>query len=229
MIHSAHYELFVSSRLDEFETEYTIGQWRDDHSSMVHMETISIDHDALEIMVADADDVMDILSYLDITLVESPDSSDFIVEYESVAGGDYHSTYVRDVEEIVITGQGEDYLPTLNANSDSADYRDYLQGLFSDSYVYLGAGEGDLGDMYYVSTDQSLAGTTGSEGTVSGDIYYSGHHTDFDRNTSASSYGTAAALTGIIAIIQQMCGMVTQQSSLHSTIMALMVVNLRLR
>ena len=55
--------------------------------------------------------------------------------------------------------------------------------------------------MYYVSTDQSLAGTTGSEGTVSGDIYYSGHHTDFDRNTSASSYGTAAALTGIIAIM----------------------------
>ena len=114
---SAHYELFVSSRLDEFETEYTIGQWWDDHSGMGHMETISIDHDALEIMVADADDVMDILSYLDITLVESPDSSDFIVEYESVAGDDYHSTYVRDVEEIVITGQGEEYLPTLNANS----------------------------------------------------------------------------------------------------------------
>ena len=126
---SAHYELFVSSRLDEFETEYTIGQWWDDHSSMVHMETISIDHDALEIMVADADDVMDILLYLDITLVESPDSSDFIIEYESVAGNDYHSTYVRGVEEIVITNQGEDYLPALNANLESIDNRDYLQPL----------------------------------------------------------------------------------------------------
>ena len=81
----------------------------DEHSGMGHMETISIDHDALEIIVADADDVMDILSYLDITLVESPDSSDFIVEYESVAGDDYHSTYVRGVEEIVITTQPEEY------------------------------------------------------------------------------------------------------------------------
>ena len=56
------------------------------------------------------DDVRDILLYLDITLVESPDSSDFIVEYESVAGDDYHSTYVRGVEEIVITTQPEEYL-----------------------------------------------------------------------------------------------------------------------
>ena len=136
------------------------------------------------------------LNYLDVHITEST-VGDFIVEYESVAGDDYHSTYVRGVEEIVITTQPEEYFYHL-AGSDGDRQNSDVQGTFTDAYDYLGAGVGDLGDMYYVSTDQSLAGTTGVDGTVSGDIYYSGHHTDFDRNTSASSYGTAAALTGII-------------------------------
>ena len=102
-----------------------------------------------------------------------------------------------EVLKRLLLPQPEEYFYHLGGSDGDRQNSD-VQGTFTDAYDYLGDGVGDLGDMYYVSTDQSLAGTTGSDGTVSGDIYYSGHHTDFDRNTSASNYGTAAALTGII-------------------------------
>ena len=186
---SASYEIFVSDGNWE-----TVDNWLMSYGDM--NPTISVDQTNFEISITDESDISQLSQYLDVRIAEST-VGDFIVEYESMAGDDYHSTYVRGVEEIVITTQPEEYFYHL-AGSDGDRQNSDVQGTFTDAYDYLGDGVGDLGDMYYVSTDQSLAGTTGVDGTVSGDIYYSGHHTDFDRNTSASSYGTAAALTGII-------------------------------
>ena len=54
-----------------------------------------------------------------------------------------------------------------------------------------GAGGGDLGDMLYVTTDHEIDGTSGSgagANSLGGLIYYGGHHTDFDRNSSNSTW-----------------------------------------
>ena len=77
-----------------------------------------------------------------------------------------------------------------------------------DSYEYLEGGQGDLGDMYYVTSlghsnfDIHL-GEAPSPQVLSevlldydANIYYSGHHTDFNRQLDASVWtgvGTAAA------------------------------------
>ena len=62
-----------------------------------------------------------------------------------------------------------------------------------DIYKLIVGGQGDLGEMLYVETGETLNSTTGvgsySAGSnfINGEIYYSGHHTDFDRNTTNPS------------------------------------------
>ena len=62
-----------------------------------------------------------------------------------------------------------------------------------DSYVYLGAGGGDLGDMLYVTTDHSVTSTSrhvalAAKTTWVALVYYGGHHTVFLIGTGVELY-----------------------------------------
>ena len=58
-------------------------------------------------------------------------------------------------------------------------------------------GQGDLGDMLYVATGETLLSTTGkypygdTVNFLTGDVFYSGHHQDFDRSQDASLWAAA--------------------------------------
>ena len=62
-----------------------------------------------------------------------------------------------------------------------------ISGSQEDIYQLITGGQGDLGEMLYVTTGETLNSTTGvgeySAGSnfLNGEIFYSGHHTDFDR------------------------------------------------
>ena len=178
------YEFFVHGDLAGWQTSYGSTY-----------TSIGFDHTAKEISITSEGDFLGLLNSASLEVVmQETTEGDFVVTYDSFAFDHDEnsntaditqgsSTFVRDVEEIVITEQAAEYLPTL------ADGED-VQGLFIDSYEYVGDGAGDLGDMFYVTTDVSLDGTNGyssSDFSVAGEIFYSGHHTDFDRNDNTTS------------------------------------------
>jgi len=182
---TAAYEIFASGNIADWSTNVAS-----------NYTSIIVDDTEATITINDSPELYSLFSddYLDLTLVQTDVwNGDFVVTYDSYAfdndgnnatpdGTTHHSTIIRDVEEVVITEQADQYLPNL-ASADS--YAD-VSGMFIDSYEYIGAGQGDLGDMLYVTTDQFISGTTGYEAasgfSVAGEIFYSGHHTDFNRN-----------------------------------------------
>ncbi|MDC3312100.1 hypothetical protein OAW28_05555, partial [Alphaproteobacteria bacterium] len=193
---TAAYEIFASG---------DVAGWSSMHGSM----SINVDNTDLEISINTSFDIANLLEmdHLDLTIVQSY-TEDFLVSYDSYAYDHddntdtpneaiHHSTIIRDVEEVVITEQAEQYLPNLASAGSYAD----VSGMFTDSYEYIGAGQGDLGDMLYVTTDQFISGTTGnapaSGFSVAGEIFYSGHHTDFNRNDSSLS-NWAGAVAGAL-------------------------------
>ena len=127
----------------------------------------------------------------------------------NVTGTNKHATdkididvELTDVERIDI----REYVELASSGADNA-------GVYVvDSYEFLEGGQGDLHDMYYVT---SLSHSTFdihdgeaptyqilSEDTLGYDanIYYSGHHTDFDRSKNVADWtalGTAAAVSAI--------------------------------
>ena len=124
----------------------------------------------------------------------------------NVTGTNVNTTDNQDID-VELTGVERidirEYVDIAQPRADGAEL------LVVDSYELLVGGQGDLGDMYYVTslshsnfdihdpenpTYQILA-----EDTLLYDanIYYSGHHTDFDRLQNASVWtavGTAAAV-----------------------------------
>ena len=125
----------------------------------------------------------------------------FIIEGKT-DNGDHYSTIIQDVEKVTITSDDVEYI-----GNDQLSVGD-------DSYELLIGGQGDLGDMLYVATGESLDSTTGvgaysvNANFITGEIYYSGRHEDFDRSidlkTDGSAWATsvAAAYTTIDGIEQ---------------------------
>ena len=104
-------------------------------------------------------------------------------------GGELYSTTIEDVEKVTLTSDEVEYIGT-----------NVLTGTDGDSYDLLIGGQGDLGDMLYVATGQRLDSTTGKEpyeiansNFVTGEIYYSGQHTDFDRSSNVSTWANSVA------------------------------------
>ena len=93
--------------------------------------------------------------------------------------GKSYNTVIEDVEQVSLISDDVSYFGTGE-----------ITGLQEDIYQLKLGGQGDLGDMLYVATGEALNSTTGvgeySAGAnfISGEIFYSGHHTDFDRNTT---------------------------------------------
>jgi hypothetical protein len=103
-----------------------------------------------------------------------------------------YSTIIEDVEKVTLTSDNVEYIGLDTLVGDD------------DSYELLKGGQGDLGDMLYVATGEYLESTTGkfpygeSVNFLTGDVFYSGHHQDFDRTEDASLWGqglTAAYAT----------------------------------
>ena len=128
----------------------------------------------------------------DISVLENLPGELMLAEESTVEGrfvikgqeedGSLYSTIIEDVEKVTLTSDEVQYIGT-NALSRNDE----------DTYELLIGGQGDLGQMLDVETGQTLNSTTGvgaySAGAnfINGEIYYSGHHTDFDRNTTSTS------------------------------------------
>jgi hypothetical protein len=93
--------------------------------------------------------------------------------------GRQYSTVIEDVEQVAIISDDGLFFGTGQ-----------ISGPQEDTYKLITGGQGDIGDMLYVETGQTLDTTTGvgsytaGSNFLKGDIFYSGHHTDFERNTS---------------------------------------------
>ncbi len=110
--------------------------------------------------------------------------------------GAAYSTVIEDVEQVSLLSDDASYFGT-----------DEISGEQEDIYQLIIGGQGDLGEMLYVETGEMLSSTTGvgtySAGSnfINGEIFYSGHHTDFDRNTTnpsnwANSVASAFEIAG---------------------------------
>ena len=113
----------------------------------------------------------------------------YLIEGLEKDGNHGYSTFIEDVEKVTLTSDEVEYIGT-----------NVLTGTDGDSYDLLIGGQGDLGDMLYVTTGQRLDSTTGKEpyeiansNFVTGEIYYSGQHTDFDRSSNVSTWANSVA------------------------------------
>ena len=118
---------------------------------------------------------------------------------------------LTDVERIDI----REYVETASAGAENAEL--YVV----DSYELLEGGQGDLGDMYYVtslnhSTFDIHDGETPTYQILAEDtllydanIYYSGHHTDFDRSKMQ--------VYGLLLVQQQLLLLLTMVISIGKT------------
>ena len=111
----------------------------------------------------------------------------YVIEGRDAAGNSY-STIIEDVEKVTLTTDDVEYLGT-----------NQLTGSEEDTYELIVGGQGDLGDMLYVTTGQTLISTTGvseyvtGPGFITGEVYYSGNHTDFDRNSNTNGWANSVA------------------------------------
>jgi hypothetical protein len=140
------------------------------------------------------------VSGTDLSLLDELTGQLVLAEEEIIAGqyiiqgidgeGNGYSTIIEDVEKITLTTDDVEYLGTTQ-----------LTGEQEDSYELILGGQGDLGDMFYVTTGETLDSTTGtgvadySAGVnfISGDVYYSGNHRDFDRNSNTNTWANDVA------------------------------------
>jgi len=111
-------------------------------------------------------------------LVIAEENLGFIISGQQIDDTEY-STVIEGVEQVALLTDDLSYFGTGN-----------ISGSQEDIYQLMLGGQGDLGDMLYVATGEKINSTTGVgqpstvANFISGDIFYSGHHTDFDRNTS---------------------------------------------
>ena len=112
-----------------------------------------------------------------------------------VIQGDDYSTIIDSVEHVILTDNSVEYYGTeeLTGTVENPHY--------GHEYELITGGQGDLCDMLYVTTDQVLNTTLVGPNSnfISGEVYYSGNHSDFDRNSApntwASTVATASAAT----------------------------------
>tara|TARA_B110000208_G_scaffold154760_1_gene187499 strand:- start:78 stop:2756 length:2679 start_codon:yes stop_codon:yes gene_type:complete len=111
----------------------------------------------------------------------------YVIEGTDASGNGY-STIIEDVEKVTLTTNDVEYVGT-----------GLLTGSQEHSYELILGGQGDLGDMLYVTTGETLNSTTGvdeySAGAnfINGEVYYSGNHTDFDRNSNTNTWANSVA------------------------------------
>ncbi len=110
-------------------------------------------------------------------------------------GGDAYSTVIENVEQVSLLSNDINYFGTGGDISGSQE----------DIYQLITGGQGDLGQMLYVTTGETLASTTGvtsgytaGSNFLTGEIFYSGHHTDFDRNTNPSTWANSVASAFVV-------------------------------
>jgi len=118
----------------------------------------------------------------------------FILQETSVRVGEYtvkgtdnsgseYSTVIKDVEQVVLTDDEINYFGTGN-----------IRGSQEDIYQLIQGGQGDLGEMLYVTTGETIDNATGAANYSGGlnfnssEVFYSGHHTDFDRHSSRDGW-----------------------------------------
>ena len=109
--------------------------------------------------------------------------------------GNAYNTVIENVEQVSLISDDVSYFGTGE-----------ISGAQEDIYQLILGGQGDLGEMLYVETGETLNSTTGvgaySAGAnfINGEIYYSGHHTDFDRNTtSTNNWANSVASAFVVA------------------------------
>ena len=110
---------------------------------------------------------------------------EYIVKGTDDDGNDY-STVIKDVEQVVLTDDEVNYFGTGK-----------ISGAQEDIYQLIQGGQGDLGEMLYVTTGQTIDNATGASNYSGGlnfnssEVFYSGHHTDFDRNSSRDGWAAS--------------------------------------
>ena len=108
----------------------------------------------------------------------------YVIEGEDKSGNGY-STIIEDVEKVTLTTDDVSYIGAGN--------------LSGSTYELILGGQGDLGDMLYVTTGDTLISTTGvgeyiaGPGFITGEVYYSGNHSDFDRNSNPNGWASSVA------------------------------------
>ena len=115
-----------------------------------------------------------------------------VIVEQSIAGytvkgtdnsGSEYSTVIKDVEQVVLTDDEVNYFGTGN-----------IRGSQEDIYQLIQGGQGDLGEMLYVTTGETIDNATGAANYSGGlnfnssEVFYSGHHTDFDRHSSRDGW-----------------------------------------
>ena len=124
---------------------------------------------------------------------ETEKEGDFIISGLTDAGNDY-STVIENVEKVTLTSNDVEYIGNDTLTGSDA------------SYELLIGGQGDLGDMLYVATGEALESTSGgyslNPNTITGEIYYSGNHEDFDRDANPSQWASNVAAAYTVASIE---------------------------
>ena len=126
------------------------------------------------------------LSSLTGQLVLGEELGEYVIQGKD-DNGDNYSTIIESVEHVILTNNDVEYIGT--------------GAISGHEYELITGGQGDLGDMLYVTTDQVLNTTLVGPNSnfISGEVYYSGNHSDFDRNSApntwASTVATASAAT----------------------------------
>ena len=135
----------------------------------------------------------------DISVLDGLEGQLVLAEQQIIAGqyivegvdetGNQYSTIIEDVEKVTLTTDDVSYIGTEN-----------LSGPQEDTYELILGGQGDLGDMRYVTTGEDLNSTTGVDAGyaaganfISGEVYYSGSHNDFDRTSNTNSWANSVA------------------------------------
>ena len=135
----------------------------------------------------------------DISVLDALDGQLVLAQQQIIAGqyivegvdesNNQYSTIIEDVEKVTLTTDDVSYIGTGN-----------LSGSQEDTYELILGGQGDLGDMLYVTTGEGLLSTTGvtdgyAAGTnfISGEVYYSGSHNDFDRTSNTNTWANSVA------------------------------------
>jgi len=140
---------------------------------------------------------IDVIGTTDLSILDGLTGQLVLAEEEIVGGyiisgeendGSLYSTVIEDVEQVTLISDDVSYFGTGE-----------ITGSQEDIYQLMLGGQGDLGDMLYVATGEILNSTTGvgeytaGANFISGEIFYSGHHTDFDRNSSTSGWANSVA------------------------------------